>query len=235
MKDLDLDRCEILVCDGKGRKDRITMSPLAWPLRSAISSPPCAPRTPPPIVLMCLANWRFTFLSIQRLRSGFGTVARVCYRSGGAVPHQDLQYEIREIPDPQGGLSLELHAEGRRVASARARAEVLGDMQRQLGVARDDVRAVLETALVSQLKHQLAKVELTPPRPDPPGGLRFVSQFTYRDFDDIAVGVVWYDVPTSTTGPEDLPSVVRNKMRFEVHSILTDQSPNAKGIVDLLK
>jgi len=151
------------------------------------------------------------------------------------VPHQDLSYEIREIADPEGGLNLELHAEGERVAAARARADVLTDMERQVGVSREDVRGILESALVDQLKHKLAKVEVTPPRADSPGGLRFVSQYTYRNVDDISVGIVWYDVPTSMTGPEDLPAVVRNKMRFEVHSKLTDQSPNARGIVDLLK
>jgi len=154
---------------------------------------------------------------------------------GEAVPHQDLSYEIREIADPEGGLNLELHAEGERVAAARARADVLTDMERQVGVSREDVRGILESALVDQLKHKLAKVEVTPPRADSPGGLRFVSQYTYRNVDDISVGIVWYDVPTSMTGPEDLPAVVRNKMRLEVHSKLTDQSPNARGIVDLLK
>jgi hypothetical protein len=108
-------------------------------------------------------------------------------------------------------------------------------MEQHLGMGREGVRTILESALVEHLKHQLAKVEVTPPQADPPGSLRFVSRYTYRDFDDISVGVVWYDVRTSTTGPDDLPAVVRNKMRFEVHSKLTDQSPNARGMVDLLK
>jgi hypothetical protein len=151
------------------------------------------------------------------------------------VPQQDLQYEIREIADPQGGLILELHAEGQRVAGARTAGDVLGNMEQHLGMGREGVRTILESALVEHLKHQLAKVEVTPPQADPPGSLRFVSRYTYRDFDDISVGVVWYDVRTSTTGPDDLPAVVRNKMRFEVHSKLTDQSPNARGMVDLLK
>jgi hypothetical protein len=108
-------------------------------------------------------------------------------------------------------------------------------MERQLGMRRDAVRDILAAALTDHLKHQLAKVEVTPPQAAPPGTLRFVSRYTYRDFDDISVGVVWYDVQTSTTGPDDLPAVVRNKMRFEVHSKLTAQSPNARGMVDLLK
>ncbi|WP_438003742.1 tyrosine-type recombinase/integrase [Sorangium sp. So ce321] len=47
VKDLDLERREILVCDGKDRKDRITLLPLCLVPRSAITSPPCAPSTPP--------------------------------------------------------------------------------------------------------------------------------------------------------------------------------------------
>ncbi len=151
------------------------------------------------------------------------------------MPQQDVQYEIRDIADPQGGLILELHAEGQRVACARARADVLEDMERHLDLKRDAVRGLLEAALVDHLKHHLAKVEVTPPQAEPPGSLRFISRYTYRDFDDVSVGVVWYDVSTSTTGPDDLPAVVRNKMRFEVHSKLTDQSPNARGMLDLLK
>lgn len=147
----------------------------------------------------------------------------------------DLPYEIHDMADPDGGLVLELRAEGQRIATARARADVLADMLAMLGLGRDAVRTVLEESLVDQLKHQLAKVDVATPEPVAVGGLRFVSRYVYRDFDDISTGVVWYDVPSSTTGPEDLPAVVRNKMRFEVHRKLTEKSPNAHGLVELLK
>jgi hypothetical protein len=153
----------------------------------------------------------------------------------GAVSDQSIHYEIRESEDPDGGLILELHVEGQRVATARARADVLGDMQRVLGMSRSDVRADLEAALVTQASHHLAKVEVSPPRADPPGGLRFVSQYKYHGSDGVSTGIVWYDVPTSTTGPDELPAVVLNQMRFEVHSKLTSQNSNARGLVDLLK
>jgi hypothetical protein len=139
------------------------------------------------------------------------------------------------MADPDGGLVLELRAEGQRIATARARADVLADMLAMLGLGRDAVRTVLEESLVDQLKHRLAKVDVATPEPVAVGGLRFVSRYVYRDFDDISTGVVWYDVPSSTTGPEDLPAVVRNKMRFEVHRKLTEKSPNAHGLVELLK
>jgi hypothetical protein len=147
----------------------------------------------------------------------------------------EIQYDIREIPDPEGGLVLELWVEGARGSTARASADVLAQMAADFGTARDGMRAFLEETLVRNFKQQLGKVELSPPKAIPAGGLRFVSRYVYRDFDTIYTGVVWYDVPASTTGPEDLAAVVRNKMRTEVHRLLTEASPNARGIVDLSK
>jgi bifunctional DNA-binding transcriptional regulator/antitoxin component of YhaV-PrlF toxin-antitoxin module len=151
------------------------------------------------------------------------------------VLHQELPYEIRDVSDADGGVHLELYTAGKRVATARAQADVLAQMTASLGMSRDDVRGVLERALVDELKHQLAKVEVAAPRPVSPDGLRFISPYVYREGDAISSGVVWYDVPSSSTGPDDLPAVVRNKMRFEVHRKLTENSPNALGIVELLK
>ncbi len=151
------------------------------------------------------------------------------------VSQQDLHYEIRDVADPEGGLVLELWADGRRIATARTHADVLVQMEEQLGVDPSSIRATLEGALVGQLKHQLPKVEIDQLKPVVPGELRFVARYTYRDFDDIETGLVWYDVPRGATSPDALPAVVRNQMRFEVHRALTDQSPKARGIVDLLR
>jgi hypothetical protein len=151
------------------------------------------------------------------------------------VSDQNLHYEIRDIDDPDGGLILELHAEGQRIATARARTDVLADMGTLLGMSRSEVRDELEAALVRLMSHTLAKVEVSPPQEAHPGGLRFVSRYVYRDFDEVSAGVVWYDVPTGTTGPDELPAVIRNKMRLEVHSQLTARSPIARSLVDLLK
>jgi hypothetical protein len=147
----------------------------------------------------------------------------------------EIQYEILEIPDPEGGIVLELRVEGATVSTARAAGDVLAQMSVELGSDRDGVREFLKETLVREFKQQLAKVELAPPKAIPAGGLRYVSRYVYRDFGTIYTGVVWYDVPSSTTGPENLAAVVRNKMRFEVHRMLTETSPNARGIVDLAK
>ncbi len=147
----------------------------------------------------------------------------------------DLQYDIREGQDPEGGIVLELWVDGACVSTATASANVLEQMAVDLGTAREDMRALLEEKLVENFKQQLAKVELTPPKAIPAGGLRFVSRYVYRDFGNVYAGVVWYDVPTGKTGPEDLSALVRNKMRTEVHRHLTEASPNARVIVDLSK
>jgi hypothetical protein len=147
----------------------------------------------------------------------------------------EIQYEIGEVPDPEGGLVLELRVEGERLATARASADVLAQMTADFGTARDGMRTFLEETLLRSLKQQLGKVEVSQPKAIPAGGLRFVSRYVYRDFDTIHTGVVWYDVPLSTTGPENLAAVVRNKMRSEVHRLLTEASPNARSIVDLSK
>jgi hypothetical protein len=147
----------------------------------------------------------------------------------------EIQYDIREIPDPDGGLVVELRVEGDRVATARASADVLAQMAADFGTARDAMRTFLEETLVRNFKQQLGKVEVSQPKAIPAGGLRFVSRYVYRDFDTIYTGVVWYDVPSGTTGPDNLAAVVRNKMRSEVHGLLTESSPNARSIVDLSK
>jgi hypothetical protein len=59
------------------------------------------------------------------------------------VSHKPLPFEIREVPDPEGGLIFELRANGLRLATARATAEIIASM----GVGRDDVRRLLESSL----------------------------------------------------------------------------------------
>ena len=56
-------------------------------------------------------------------------------------------FEIREVRDPEGGLILELRANGLRVATARATADMLHDMASTRGLSRDEVRELLEASL----------------------------------------------------------------------------------------
>jgi hypothetical protein len=143
-----------------------------------------------------------------------------------------LHFEIREVPDPEGGLRFELVVEGTRTARARASHDVLHDMHVMLGLRREEVANELREALRAVLTSQLEKVSVSEPTEDPDHPLKFRSRYTYRDFDDVSTGVVWYDVPAGTTGPE-LPAIVRNKMRHEVHRKLTRDGSEARALVDL--
>ena len=144
-----------------------------------------------------------------------------------------LPYEVREVPDPEGGIRLELRVEGKRVATASAAADVLDDMQHLLGLTREVVAADLRSSLVDLLKNQLEKVTLTALQEDPETPLKYRCKYTYRDFDDVYSGLVWYDVQASETGPEAVPAIARNSLRHEVHRLLTSDGSRAREIVDL--
>lgn len=141
-----------------------------------------------------------------------------------------LPYEVRAVPDSEA-LRLELWVENRRIATASAVVEVLDAMQRHLGLAREQVAQELRASLEALLKNQLDKVTISDLREE--GSLRYVARYTYRDFETVATGLVWYDVQTSETGPSEIPAVVRNKLRHEVHRRLTGEGTHARAIVDL--
>jgi len=149
------------------------------------------------------------------------------------VNETTLPYEIREAPDPEGGVRLDLRVEGKRIATASAAYDVLEAMSHQLGLTREAVADDLRTSLLDLLKNQLDKVTVTEPREDPQRSLRFRSKYTYRDFDNVVSGLVWYDVQTSETGPYGVPAIARNKLRHEVHRLLTGDGSRAREIVDL--
>ena len=109
-------------------------------------------------------------------------------------------------------------------------------MELQFGFRREDVVEELRTALTGYLKNQLATVCISDPQEDPTHRLRYVSRYTLRSREDneVRAGVVWYDIPESTTGPDDLPAIDRNQMRFEVHRKLTSFGSEARGLVELL-
>jgi hypothetical protein len=150
------------------------------------------------------------------------------------MPHA-LQYEINPVDADGGGLRFELRVEGQSIAVASAAAEVLDAMVATLGMSPAEVAASLRGALIDHLSHRLAQVTVEAPRADPPGSLRFVSRFTLREGDSISTGVVWYDVESSETGPDAVPALVRNRMRYEVHRALTDEGSHARALVELMQ
>jgi hypothetical protein len=114
-------------------------------------------------------------------------------------------------------------------------------MEGMLGLRRADVRVALESALVDRFEHELAKVDVAAPKlatshagSDGNDG-RFVSRYLHQDFEGIAVGVVWFDCSTSTTGPNGVPAIVRSKMRSEVEHKLAEKRPSAlRFVVEVL-
>jgi hypothetical protein len=125
--------------------------------------------------------------------------------------------------------------EGERVARAGASRDVLDMMTRQLGIGRETVAADLRRALEDFLRRRLGKVSVMDPVEDSTKPLLFFARYIYRDDDNVSAGVVWYDVTASTTGPEGLSPLIRNKMRLEVHRQLTSDGSSARALVDLHK
>ncbi len=145
-----------------------------------------------------------------------------------------IGYEIRDASNDDG-LQFELLVEGTRVATASASAAIVHDLQSDLGFSRDQVIEQLKKSLKDALRSQQQSVEITDIQERKGEELRFVGRFTHRLAGKIASGVVWYDVPASETGPDNLPAVVRNKMRFEVHRLLTSEGSVARALVDMQK
>jgi len=146
-----------------------------------------------------------------------------------------VPFEIREGTTPDGGVRLELSVEGSVVAHATANASVLDDMHSLLGSTRMSVIEHLRDALRDLMRSQWQLVEVDQIIEDPNQRLKFYGRFTHRLRDELSTGLVWYDVRSSMTGPEDVPAVVRNKMRAEVHRKLTEDGSAARALVDLHK
>ena len=141
-----------------------------------------------------------------------------------------IGYEIRNGKAADGGVALELVVEGSVLARAKASSVMLDDLRTELGYERDAVITELAKSLMDVLKTQKQFVEIADMKEHPP--LRFTARFTHRLKDEISTGTVWYDVPSSTTGPDGLPPVVRNEMRFEVLRRLTSDGTAARALVD---
>src|SRR5512144_2473882 len=78
-------------------------------------------------------------------------------------------------------------------------------------------------------------VEISDVKEYPDCPLRLTGRFTHKLRGGISTGIVWYDVSSSTTGPDDVSPVVRNEMRFAVLRKLTGEGTVARALVDLHK
>ena len=146
-----------------------------------------------------------------------------------------MGYEILEIPLGSGGIRLVLRVEGADIATASAEGDIIHDMGVLLGLQRDTIVEDLRAALLDVLRTQGQSVHVDSIVEDPTSPLRFNGRYTHRLRNDLQTGIVWYDVSASLTGPDTVPAVVRNKMRFEVHRQLTGADGSARALVDLHK
>ena len=148
-----------------------------------------------------------------------------------------MSRDVYEIVDESKGddLRLVLRVEGEAAATAGAPSEVVTQMQAQLGMTREDVLAELGSALVSLHRNELDKVTVKRLQEHPVGSRYYMASYIFRDFRNITEGVIWYDLPNGTTGPNDVPALVRNKLRYEVHGLLTAGNASAEALQKALR
>lgn len=121
-------------------------------------------------------------------------------------------------------------ANGEQIATARASEDVLKDMEQCLGISREDVKKELERALEMYGEGNLPKVQIARLKEEPAGSGHYIAEFRYKDFGEVTTGSVFYDVPKGTTGPDEVPALVRNKLRYDVHAVLVRGNVAAEAI-----
>lgn len=133
--------------------------------------------------------------------------------------------EIKELDHPDGGLRLGLFIEGERRATASAGFDELAAMRQHLDKDREAVKDDLSEALDAWFGGELDKVVISDLNQQ--DELYYVAEYTYRAFDKIRAGHVWYDVEAGETGPDETPAVVRNQMRAQLHQTMRDEHLDA--------
>ncbi|AUX28649.1 MULTISPECIES: hypothetical protein [Sorangium] len=143
-----------------------------------------------------------------------------------------MSRDTYEIVDESSGddLRLVLRVEGEAAATASASSDAVTQMRDQLGMTREDVLAELRNALESLHRNQLDKVTIQRLREQTEGSRYFIASYISRDFNKVTEGIIWYDLPNGTTGPSDVPALVRNKLRYDVHGHLTAGNASAEAL-----
>jgi hypothetical protein len=142
-----------------------------------------------------------------------------------------------EIVDESSGddLRMVLRVEGEASATADAPADVVAEMRDQLGLAREDILLELTSALKRLHENELDKIAIERLREKTPGSRHFIASYVFRDFRNVTEGIVWYDLPNGTTGPDDVPALVRNKLRYVVHAKLAEGNASADALQRALR
>ena len=142
-----------------------------------------------------------------------------------------------DIRDESTGedLVLSLFIEGTHWARARADGDSIEQLRQELGRSREDIEKDLRSALERLHANELEKVTLNDLRENPPGSLRFVASYVFRDHREVSEGAVKYDVNTGVTEPSHVSALVRNKLRYTVHERLVKGNPNAEALLNVFR
>jgi hypothetical protein len=153
-----------------------------------------------------------------------------------AVPNLPISI-CDQTHDGDGGVLLvaEVVGANKVFAAAKADQNVVAQMRDQFGLSRDDVRAELKAALEQLHRNELDNISIQRIREEPPGSRQFIATFIFHELREIREGVVWYDLARSDTGPEDVPVLVRNKLRYAVHTQLVKGNDAAEALLKVLQ
>lgn len=131
------------------------------------------------------------------------------------------QGEIRDISESEDQIRFGLFVENELFATAEVNEPVLTAMIQMLGKSRKEVAEDLIATLRDLFEKKLEKVQIRNLKET--DRLEFLAEYSYRTFDKIEHGYVEYNVRTGETGPDSVPTVVRNKMRSNVHNQLASK------------
>lgn len=132
-----------------------------------------------------------------------------------------------------GSIYLVLTINGRTVEEVRASADIVEDIRRVLGIKREQLVDDMSKEMISFIQQERGVVALSLPQEDPHHPLRFTARYIYNAQAEEQVGLVWYDVTSSETGPDDVPFHIRNELRTLVHRQMTEPGSKARAIVDM--
>jgi len=144
-----------------------------------------------------------------------------------------INVHVEDRSPDDGSIYLALTMNGKTIEDARASADVVDDIRRVLGVERAQLVNDMFKALEGYLRGEQGEVYLSSPQKDPQYPLRYLSRYIYNAQDEAQVGLVWYDVTSSETGPEEVPAHVKNQLRTAVHRQMTEPGSKARAIVDM--
>ena len=120
-------------------------------------------------------------------------------------------------------------------ATATASAAALIDAKATFGKTPEQIEHILRDALVQYASGALQKISLCDLKEDGPDTLQYAAWYIYKDYQHIFFGVARYNVRNSATWPDDVPSFVRNKLRFDTNKMLVKGNREADTLLEFFQ